>query len=210
MLKKILFIFVATALNAMAFGQSFEGKIIYKNSYKSKIPNMTDEQFTGMMGAQQEYVIKGANYKSIMDGTLVQWQMYLPQDNRLYTKMSNSQGIFYNDASVNNDEVIKAEINKGVADILGYKCDELILTCKSGIQKYYYNPELKLDGALFKDHRFGNWYEVLSRTNAVPLKMTIDTPQFAVETVATEIKKEPVDVSVFTLPADAQIQKSPY
>jgi len=210
MLKKILFIAILLAFGAENYAQSFEGKVTYKNSYKSKIPNMTDEQFSTMMGTNQEYVIKGANYKTTMDGTLLQWQMYLPQDKKLYTKMSNSEAIFYNDATVNNEEVISAVINKGVTDVLGYKCDELILTCKSGVQKFYYNSGLKLDGALFKDHKFGNWYEVLSRTNAVPLKISIDTPQFQMESVATQVKQQPVEGSIFTLPADAQLQKSPY
>jgi hypothetical protein len=77
-----------------------------------------------------------------------------------------------------------------VADILGYKCDELVLTCKSGIQKFYYNPAIKVDGALFKDHKFGNWSEVLSRINAMPLKISMDSPQFSLESVALDVKKK--------------------
>lgn len=47
---KILAFLIATLLTISSFGQSFEGKIIYKNAYKSKLPKVTDEQFTSMLG----------------------------------------------------------------------------------------------------------------------------------------------------------------
>jgi hypothetical protein len=210
MMKKFLFVAALFTMALPCFSQSFEGKITYQNTFKSKIPNVTDEQFSAMMGEKQEYILKGGNYKSIMNGTMMQWQLYLQKDNKLYSKMAGSDIIFYNDGAVNKDEVIKAEINKGVADILGYKCDELVLTCKSGIQKFYYNSAIKVDGALFKDHKFGNWSEVLSRINAMPLKISMDSPQFSLESVALDVKKEKVDDAIFALPAGAIVQKSPY
>jgi hypothetical protein len=209
-MKKFLFVAVVFAITLPCFSQSFEGKITYQNTFKSKMPNITDEQFGAMMGAKQEYILKGGNYKSIMNGTMMQWQLYLQKDNKLYSKMASSDVIFYNDGAVNKDEVIKAEIKKGVGEVLGYKCDELVLTCKSGIQKFYYNPAIKIDGTLFKDHKFGNWSEVLSRINAMPLKISMESPQFSLESIALEIKKEKVDDAIFALPSGAVVQKSPF
>jgi hypothetical protein len=194
----------------LAHGQSFEGKIAYQTSYKSKIPNVTDEQFTGMMGTNQEYLFKDGNYKSITNGSLVQWQLYINKDNKLYTKMSSAPAILWNDGATNPDKVIKAEVNKNVITIAGYQCDELILTCESGIQKYYYNGKLKADAKLFENHKFANFYEVISRTNAVPLKMVIETAQFSLESVATDIKAMKLEESEFLLPANSQLMKSPY
>ena len=125
----------------LASGQNFEGKITYKNEYKSKIPNVPNEQFASMMGTTWEYYIKEGNFKTTTDGTFFQWQLYINKDNKLYNKMSNSAAVLWNDGSVNPDEVIKSELNKGVITILGYQCDELILTCKSGVQKYYFNSD---------------------------------------------------------------------
>ena len=84
----------------LCLGQTFEGKVVYENKYKSKIPNLTDDQFTTMMGTVQEYLIKGGNYKSTMNGTFFLWQLYINKDNKLYTKMSNSPSILWNDGSV--------------------------------------------------------------------------------------------------------------
>jgi len=47
-----------------------------------------------MMGSTQEYLIKGGDYKSIANGTLVQWQLFINKDNKLYNKMSNSETAF--------------------------------------------------------------------------------------------------------------------
>jgi hypothetical protein len=193
-----------------AFAQNFEGKVTYANVYKSKIPNVSDDQFNAMMGSTQDYFFKDGDYKSVINGTLLQWQLYINKDNKLYSKMSNSPAALWNDAAVNTDEVIKAELNKGVVEILGYKCDELILTCKSGVQKYYFSSKLKLDGKPFEKHKFGNWHEYLSRANAVPLKIIVDTQQFSVESTATAVTPMAVDAKIFELPAGIPLEKSPY
>jgi len=174
---KKAFTFLFTVITSMSiYGQSFEGKILYANAYKSKNPKMTDQQWNSMMGTTQEYLIKVGDYKSISNGTLVQWQLYINKDNKLYTKMSNSETAFWNDGSIQGDEILKAELNKSTTVVLGYPCDELILTCKSGVQKYYFNSKLSVDTKLFANHKFGNWFDYLSKSNALPLKSVMEQP----------------------------------
>ena len=209
-MKKILIIAFAILAVAEVFGQSFEGKITYQNMYKSKLPNVTDQQFTSMMGEKQDYVIKNGDYKSSANGTMFLWQLYVNKDNRIYNKMSNSETILWNDASVNTDSVLKVEINKQAIEILGYKCDEVILTCKSGIQKYYFNSKLKVDISLYKKHLYGNWYDYLKAAKALPLKSIIDTEQFTFTSIATEVKEMKIDEKEFQLPENAKTAKSPY
>lgn len=209
-MKKIATLLFASLFAVIAFGQSFEGKIVYKNIYKSKIPNVSDEQFTTMMGSVQEYFIKDGDYKSVANGSFFQWQLYLNKDNKLYNKMANSETLSWIDASKNPDEVLKTEVNKGVAEVLGYQCDELILTCKSGIQKYYFNTKLSVDSKLFTNHKFGNWYYFLSKSNSLPLKSIVDNGQFTLESIATEVKEMKFDKTFFDLPANAKAMKSPY
>ncbi|HET9486156.1 MAG TPA: hypothetical protein VFO54_01910 [Chryseosolibacter sp.] len=197
-------------ITSTVLSQSFEGKILYQNTYKSKSPNVTDEQISQMLGTEQEYLIKEGNYKSSSNGTFLLWSLYISKDNKLYAKMANSPAIFWRDGAENPDEVTKAEINKGVVTILGHLCDELVLTCKSGIQKYYFSPKVKADPAVFSQHKFGNWSEFISRSKALPLKILIETPQFIMESIATEIAAAKLDDAEFELPADSQLQKSPY
>jgi hypothetical protein len=209
-MKKIFTIALTILTAATVFGQTFEGKITYRNSFKSKLPNMKDDQFNSMMGTKQEYYIKGGDYKSVMNGTFSQWQLFINKDNKLYNKMSNSEIILWDDGSINSDSIISVKLNKGVTEILGYKCDELILTCKSGTQKYYFNSKLGVDSKLFSNHKFGNWYDYLKQTNALPLKMIIDNQQFTMESVATEVKPMKLDDKEFQLPENSKTGKSPY
>lgn len=208
-MKKL--ILTLTLFSSIAtFGQSFEGEIIYRNSLKSKNPKMTDEQWTQMMGSKQEYFIKQGNYKSVTNGTMTQWQIYNNKENKVYTKMSNSETVLWNDASVNSDEIIKSEMKKNAITILGYSCNELTLTCKSGVQKYYYSSKLPVDIKLFENHKCGNWYEFLKNSKSLTLKTIIETLQFTMETIATEIKPMKLDDKIFILPADTKTSKSPY
>jgi len=205
---KLLALLLTTA--SLAFAQDFEGKIMYKNEYKSKIPVVPNDQLSAMMGETQEYAMKGGDYKSTTNGTLLQWQLYINKDNKLYSKFSNTATIFWNDGAVSTDEVVKAEINKGVVEILGRKCDELVLTCKNGIQKFYFSSEPKVNPKWFENHKFANWNEIISKTHSMPLKMIIDVPQFSVESVATEILPMKLESKLFELPADSKLEKSPY
>lgn len=209
MSKTITFL-LAILFAITSFGQNFEGKIVYTNSYKSKIPNVTDQQFTTMMGTTQEYFIKGGNYKSLANGSIFQWQLYVNSDNKIYSKMSNSETVLWNEGLENKDEIIKTELNKGVSEILGYMCDELIFTCKSGTQKYYFNSKFSVDPSLFVNHKFGNWYDFLLKSHALPLKAIIDNAQFTSEIVATEVVEMKLDNHLFELPKDAKTTKSPY
>jgi hypothetical protein len=210
MIIKTLFTLLLFFSALLSIGQSFQGKISYQNSYKSKISNVTDEQFAAMLGSSQDFYIKNGNYKSVTNGQLVLWQTYINKDNKLYTKMSNSDTVYWTDGSLNLDEVLKAEINKEVVQILGYKCDELVLICKNGIHKFYFSNKLFVDSKLFLDHKYANWYEFLSRTNAMPLKYVIDYGQFILESVATEIKQIQLDDTIFDLPKNSKTIKSPY
>lgn len=207
---KHLLTILMTVISVTVFGQTFEGKITYQNSYISKLPNVQDQQFNSMMGTTQEYIIKGGDYKSSSNGTLVQWQLYINKDNKLYNKMSNSETIFWNDGITNPDSIISVVINKGVTEILGYKCDEVVLTCKSGVQKYYFNQKIAVDISLFKNHLYGNWYDFLKVSKSLPLKSIIETQQFTLVSEATDIKEMKLDDKEFRLPENAKTVKSPY
>jgi hypothetical protein len=209
-MKTLKILLLLITISTLTFAQNFEGKVTYQNSYKSKMQGVTDEQFTAMMGTTQEYWIKGGNYKSTLNGSVVLWMLYVNKDNKLYSKLANSEIVYWNDGSQNTNEVIKAEINKEATTILGYKCDELVLTGKIGVEKYYFNSSLKIDGSLFKNHKYGNWSEFTSRANAIPLKMLIETPQFSIESTATEVKPMALEDQFFQLPANIQTQKSPF
>ena len=207
-MTKISMILLLLFARLTLVGQNFEGKIIYSNKYTSKVPEPTSEQLTSIMGKRQEYIIKGSNYKSITDGMVAKWQMYRAKENRMYYSMFGRDAILWSDASQNEDTVLKSEIHKNAATILGYSCDELVLTCKSGVQKYYFNSRLKVDPASFARHKFGNWSEIVKRTKALPLKMVVDNAQFTIESTATEVIPSKIEDAVFALPAGVKLEEA--
>lgn len=209
-MKKPVITLLLLVCLATAMAQSFEGTVLYKTAYKSKLPSVSDQQFKDMMGTEMKWSIKGASYRSDVNGTLMQWQLYVDDENKLYTKMANSEAAIWNDALLNPDEVISSELHPGAEEILGYKCDELVLNCKSGVQKYYFSSKFPLDAKLFTRHNFGNWYAFLSKSHAMPLKTIVDTPQFTAESIAVDIKPGKLDSSLFDLPAGLVTRKSPY
>jgi hypothetical protein len=209
MMKRALITLSLIFSTFIAFAQNFEGKVVYHNSYKSKSPTLTDAQLTRIMGDTQNWYIKNGEYKSDVNGIYIKWQLYANAENKLYTKLGNTDTVYYNDAAQGESEIRNIQLNKNVADILGYKCDELILTTKSGTQRYYFSSKLPINSKLFLNHKFGDWYAYLIKANAVPLKTIIDTPQFALESVATEITPMKLEQSFFTLPAGTKTSKNP-
>ncbi len=208
--KCIQLIVICILTITTSYAQNFEGTIVYQNIYKSKLPGVPDAQFSAMMGTTQEYSIKDGNYRSSMSGTLVKWQLYVNKDNKLYTKMANMSSILWNDGATNTDSILSSQINKNALEILGQMCDELILTCNSGVQKFYFSNNLKVDAARYAKHKFVNWNEVLAKTNSIPLKIIMTTPQFSIESTAIEIIPKKLDDSLFQLPPDSKLEKSPY
>ena len=209
-MRQIATFLLSSVLYISASAQNFEGKIIYSNVYKSKSQGVTDEQLTAMMGSEQEYYIKDGNYKSILNGTLLQWQLFINTENKLYTKMANSENAFWNDVTVGSEEVQKIEVNKEVLKVLGYKCDEVVLTTKSSVHRYYFNAAVNVDPRLFSSHKFGNWSDFISASNALPLKYNADLPQFTLESTATNVTPTKLDQQFFSLPTDMKIMKNPF
>ncbi len=209
-MNRILILILVALISMTGDNKSFEGRIVYKNVYSSKLANVSSEQFNKMMGETQEYYIRKGDYKSVANGSLFQWQLYVNHDNKLYSKMANSETLLWADGAVNSDQVIKAEINENALVVLGYTCDELVLTCSSGVQKYYFNEKFRIEKGLYLNHKYGNWYEFLSRSNALPLKSIIDNAQFTLESTAIEAKEVKLDDHFFDLPAGAKTMKSPY
>jgi hypothetical protein len=203
----VIFLF-ALSLVAQTPASAFEGEIVYSNKYKSKNPKMKEQTITAMMGIVHNYFIKGGDYKTMINGQFAEWQLYISKENRIYSKMKSSDLVMWNDGSEYDDEVLNAEVNKNVIKILEYDCDELILTCRSGVHKYYYNSQLTVDPKLFLNHKYGNYYNYISRTKAVPLKMIIEDSEIIIESTATEVKPQTLDGKIFTLPPNVKVEKN--
>lgn len=207
-MKALLFILLFVASTTVH--AQFEGEIVYKNKYQSKIPAVSDEQLTGMLGTETRYNIKGGNYKTVTNGSVLQWQLYVNKDNKLYNKFAMSESLLWNDCNTNVDDLVKTEIRRSVVTILGYKCDEIVLTGKKLTQKHYFNSKLKLDAKAFSKCKLYSFDKYTELTHAIPLKSIVELDQFTLESEAVEVKAMKLDNKLFELPPDVETAPSPY
>tara|TARA_R110000782_G_scaffold94646_2_gene178478 strand:- start:505 stop:1140 length:636 start_codon:yes stop_codon:yes gene_type:complete len=182
------------------YSQSFEGKVIYQNTYESKTPNVSNEQLNLLMGTLQEYVIKEGDYKSIFNGQFNQFQLYRSDKNKLYNKFSNAEALFWSDGAIDGEKVVDLNIIKNKETVLGINCDELTMKTTKGVYVYYYNAKYSINPEFYKGHLFGNWYFYVKESKAVPLKIIMDTPEFKSTSTAIKIEEYKVDSAYFELP----------
>jgi hypothetical protein len=194
--------FVLLSLSLFAIkgsAQSFEGEIIYHNVFKSSIPNLNAEQLCLLIGTEQQYFIRGGNYKSLINSQAINMQVYDAATNRIYSRTPKSDTLYWIDASINNDSLISYEIRKNAATILHYPCDAIIMKVRSGTMTLYYNRALLLEGVRYRRHGYENWAFYAAHTNALPLKIIIESSQLRMERTATEIRPMKLGQDFFTI-----------
>jgi hypothetical protein len=193
---------------AFAHGQNFEGEIVYSNHFTSKMKNFTNEQLEEIIGTKQEYLIKGGNYKSFLNGQSITMQLYDYKTNRIYNRKPNSDTLYWFDAITNTDEVVSFEIKKNAEKILGKLCDEIIMKTKTGTTTIFYCSQYKVDCKLYENHNYSNWAFYVEKAKALPLKTIVETSNFRMESIATQIKSLELESEYFSIDPKTPIKKS--
>ncbi|PYF69371.1 hypothetical protein [Pedobacter nutrimenti] len=192
-------------LPVACFAQTFEGKISYANSYKSKSPQLKDEQFGAMMGTTQDYYIKGGDYKSVFNGTFIKMQLYRHTENKSYTLTGKSDSCYWKGYDKNDDIATRFEIEKGKETVMGVLCDALTVYTPKSKAVYYYSSKYGVNPDLFKQHEYGNWYYILSKTKAVPLKTVYEAELFTLTSTAVNIYPMKLEAKLFEVPDQNKI-----
>jgi hypothetical protein len=187
-MKVVLYCAALVLRAVVCTSQPFEGEIVYVNSYSSKLPGLSSDRVRDLLGGKQAYYIKGAQYRSVTDGSLVQVQVYEPRTNRVYNQRPGNDTLYWVDAAANPDVVVSWSIRRNADSVLGIPCDVLELKTNNGSVAFYYSERYRLDSAGFKRHRFGNWDFLATKAGALPLKTIVENGQFRMESVATAIK----------------------
>lgn len=200
-----LILLLLLIIPSIGFSQTFEGKIIYTNSYKSKSPQLKDEQLATMMGTTQEYYFNGADYKSVFNGSYIKMHMYKSKENRSYTLTAQSDSLYWEDYNKNKEVATKFEVEKGKDTVMGVLCDVLTVYTLKSKTAYYYNSKYGVNPSLFDKHAYGNWYYVLSKTKALPLKTISENEQFTLISTAVNVTRMKLAAMVFELPQDNKI-----
>ena len=192
----MIFTVEATAQKSKAF----VGKIVYKNSFESKVPRISSEMMGSMMGQQWDYYISRDRYKFIMNGMHIEKQFYDPDELRLYTKFTSSDTLTWIDVTEWHEEIRSHELIHTEEFILGHKCNALILYTEQGKETYYFNKHIKADADYFQKHKFLHMSFVLKMTGSIPLKIVLENSEMNLISEAVEIEELELDRSDFDLP----------
>ena len=194
-----LILLVAVLSSYFLQSQDFEGMLVYSVNYESKSSDVTSDQLNSLMGTKQWYAIKGGNYKSVFNGNFIKLQIYRSDENRNYSLTAKSDILYYEDYSENKDKALSYEIKKNQDTIMGVPCDLIIVKAEKSKTSYYFNSSYKVNPELFKGHNYGNWYYMVSKTEALPLKTIMETEQFIMTSIATEVKPMQLKDNVFEI-----------
>jgi hypothetical protein len=179
--------------------QSFDGLIRYSNNYDSKDNNISSEQFNYLLGTKQIFAIKSGNYKSVFNGKFIKLQIYRSDENRNYSLTAKSDTLYYEDYSKNIDKALSYEIKKNQDTILGVPCDLIIVKSLNSTTSIYFNSKYSVDPEVYKNHKYGNWHYIISKTKSLPLKIINETDKFIMTSGATEIIPMKLEDNVFEI-----------
>ena len=177
-----------------------------QNKYKSKVPNMTDEQMAAMAGSRQDYFIKGGFYKSLVNGSTISMLLYDPKTNRLYSKKPGSDTLYWSDGKSNAEEILEFKIEKNRDTVMGHVCDVITIKTATAITYTSYSQKFELDRDKFKNHDFFNWSFYTSKAGAVPLRIVMEHPAFTMVSTATEIKAQKLPDNSFEIAVGTPIK----
>jgi hypothetical protein len=197
-MRKIFILFInLIALNC--FSQQFEGKITFQNSYQSKEGYTPNEYLTQLFGNNHIVEIKNENYKLSGNGKLLQYQIFLAIENKLYTKLAAGETLGVKDLKKAEEKVKNVEVNRKSTEILTKTCDEFIVICKNSTQRYFIDSSLNISPEIFTTKNFNYQLAFLLKNKIIPLKMIVEDNIGICESTAIEIKEEKIDESTFNI-----------
>jgi hypothetical protein len=217
-MKKLFFINLFYIIASTAFGQTFEGKIIYAVSYQYNTTNKKDTSISIGLGTIETFYIKNGDYLIKGNGSKKEWVLYKSSTNKIYTKYKGNDTLFVNDASINHNKIKdkyhyrKAATVTEKNSVTGKKetirrDDEYVFITENGDEYFYYNRKYKINSKLFVNHRHGHLSEFVGLSNCIPLVMNFNVGKYNCEKFAGDIVPERLDNSFFAIPNDLVLKE---
>ncbi|MCG8319985.1 MAG: hypothetical protein MI921_10820 [Cytophagales bacterium] len=166
----------------------FEGKITYDHSYEP-------DSLAGYLGSESIFYYKAGNYKQVFNGEKVKESTYNRKDNSIYSFIGEDTVITSCDQK---SEIIKDyDIFEDAAEILGEKCDLLVLRTNSRLAYYYFSNKYSINPAALENHKYSSLSFVYSKTKSLPLKIINQYSNFKVTMTAVKIEKKQISEDFF-------------
>lgn len=168
----------------------FEGKIIYDHSYEP-------DSLAGYFGSESIFYYRAGNYKQVFNGEKVRESIYNRKDNLIYSFINEDTVITSCDQE---SEIIEDyKIFEDAAEILGEKCDLLMLSTNRRLAYYYFSDKYSIDPKSLEYHKYSSLSFVYSKTKSLPLKIINQYPNFRVTMTAVKIEKKHINEDFFNV-----------
>lgn len=220
LIRGLLVFTIILALNLVSFAQNFEGSISYKVVTPNPFPEQISEEDHQKMLKEtfgergymlQKYFYKGSDYMSEIEaGEAVGYMTYNQADGLLYSWQKGAKNAVTLDSKKSMDEFVEIIDLDEKETILDIPCSSILVKSKIGEITVWYNKDhFKMDAALFADHKYGHWNEILKKIGCLPLKMEMKGMMGHVFQTAIEFKEETVEDSKFELPNFEEVTANP-
>jgi hypothetical protein len=216
-----IILFILLLITNHVFSQSFEGKLIYTNTFefiiseKMKQMGLTKEMFSEKMKNEGKWIdtliltYQQGNYHYLANSDPRSWTIYKPETNKIYIfqEGAGADMCIVSDASVDVEHKMTGKmpvIKKldSLVTVNGITCNIVRVEWKAGTYDYYYNSEqLLVDPKLFAGHIHDGWAEFLKISHALPQRIIRSAGNFVIIT-STLVKVEPseIDSALFAIP----------
>jgi hypothetical protein len=196
-MKQLSVLFAILFCSGVLLGQNFQGTIEYAVSYRSHVASISSESLAPKYGDKRTLQIKEGAYRWVHNGKDVLEKIFTTGDQMIHTRKSGNAAWSSVAAMIGTDAIEDVEVLERSTSILGYPCNELILTCSSGTRSYIYSKTFPMNASAFEGHMADLWYEYLNLAQAIPLKMVFSNKEYTVEMVATKVQKESLVPAIF-------------
>ena len=122
--------------------ESFEGIILYENTFKSKIDSISSSHFENAYGKQTKYILaKNGDYLNLFKGSYITVQLYKNKEDNIYTVLTNRDTIFYNKVTEKKGDISNLKTSLEETIILDKNCIEISFETETSKYKYFYNND---------------------------------------------------------------------
>jgi hypothetical protein len=203
-LISILLIIAACVPSKKNNGNSyFEGEIIYKNEFVTKISQIDTTELVRKLGTGATFSFKeGNHFETFSNASELASELYNRKANKLYIKEDQSDTLHWVDCSDDaGGKMLKFELHPKAEKVLGIECDELVTYYENKTVFDYFNPEtLRVNPDWYSKYKLYNKDWKQRKMGALFLKHKVEFRTFVFSITATMIKEHHVNDSLFVVP----------
>ncbi|MFK8046403.1 MAG: hypothetical protein AB8B72_12980 [Crocinitomicaceae bacterium] len=201
----ISFTLLATA--CVSHKKQFEGYIDYDLTLTVMDSTLvTHDQLVSNFGTKTTAYHKNGKFKDLGDAANNPIQLYLPEDQLLYSySLSKDDSIEAYNIS-NESGKYNFEVIENADTILGYPCNLLIASKENVEKRYFFSPTLYINPKYYKNYKMGNRDELMVIMEAPVLKLIIVSKTLKLVSEATNVNVQELNNSVFMLPENRIIK----